>query len=393
MISLNYPPLIGGPASNVPHLSSELAKKGFQIFVVTQGFPGSRFKTQENGFVVYRIPLPHLNKHHNPFVSILRAMVIGFVAGLLSLKKKVDVIHAHDMNISGIAGLVAKIVSGKRCVIKYSGDLVWEYISLIDWDPHRTLDQLWQSTTREAVILRTLERILFRAYDSIVAPSLYQEETLEKIGIDPNKIVVIPNAINYDLFSKALPLERDGKVLPSSKIVMTAGRLVPWKGLDCLIHAAKIVKQCEENVSFVVVGNGPDYCRLKRKVKELEVKSMFYFLGRKDYREIPRYLVSADIFVLPSVYEPAPHVVLEALACGKVVVTTDTGGLSEIIRSGVNGFLVKKGDYKELASIIIHVLRNKKAAERLTISGKNTAEKYDWKNIVSEFVEFYKSIK
>lgn len=385
--------MIGGPASNVPYLSSELAKKGIQVFVVTQGFPRYKSRTRENGFQVYRVPVLHHTNYYNPLTAILRAVAMGFMAGILSLRNNVDVIHAHDMNISGIAGLIAKILSGKKCVMKYSGDLVWEYISLTDWDPLRTLEDLWKSTKREAVILRTIERILLKAYDFIIAPSLYQEEMLKRIGTDRRKIVVIPNAINYDLFSRAFPLQKDGKVLPRSKIVMTAGRLVPWKGLDSLVYAAKIVKQHREDVGFVVLGDGPEGVRLRKMVKELGVEKNFHFLGRKNHGEMPRYLASADVFVLPTLYEPAPHVVLEALACGGVVVATNTGGLREVIRNGKNGILIEKRNYSQLANAIIKILDDKTYAQRISTLARKTAKRYDWGNIADMFVSLYRSIK
>ena len=116
------------------------------------------------------------------------------------------------------------------------------------------------------------------------------------------------------------------------------------------------------------------------------------FVGKIVNEKIPKLLVASDIFVLPSLSEGFPVVLLEAMASGLPIITTRTRGLSEIIQENVNGFLVNPKNATEIADKIKYILTNDKLTKRISIKNKHESGRYDWAIIVKKLELLYKLI-
>jgi glycosyltransferase involved in cell wall biosynthesis len=149
--------------------------------------------------------------------------------------------------------------------------------------------------------------------------------------VPAEKIVVIYNAVEPVDGVEPLPVP-----LKTPIKAVTVGRLIPLKRVDGLLEALKELP----DLGLVVVGDGPERLRLERRARELGVSDRVYFAGQRSKKEALGLMAACDLFVLNSVHEGLPHVVLEAMALGLPVVATAAGGTPEVVRDGETGLLV-----------------------------------------------------
>jgi glycosyltransferase involved in cell wall biosynthesis len=160
--------------------------------------------------------------------------------------------------------------------------------------------------------------------------------------------------------------------------------LHPQKGHQYLITAAAEVVERYPNVRFVFVGDGILRAELERLVDNLKLKDKILFLGFR--HDVDELLHTFDIFVLPSLYEGLPNVVLEAMACGKPVIATAVDGSPEAITDGVSGILVPPKDSDALSKAILHLLENKKM--RVEMGKKSRKKVTDYFSLEKQMQQF-----
>ncbi len=137
---------------------------------------------------------------------------------------------------------------------------------------------------------------------------------------------------------------------PGKKIIFSAGRLSEQKGFSFLIEAALVLKQRRQDLVFVVAGEGRLKEGLVRRIRQAGLEDDFHLIGYQ--RSIDPLLKGCDLFVLSSLFEGMPNVVMEAMACGKAVVATDVNGVRELMRDGETGRIVPPEDPAALADAI-----------------------------------------
>jgi glycosyltransferase involved in cell wall biosynthesis len=387
MVSANYPPLIGGPAASVPYLSEELVKKGHETFVLTTGCPGYPRVNEENGVVVYRTS-PTVGEVGSLRVIGKKILKMSGLGRKIVEREKIDIIHSHDTNISGVVGAIINLRKNKKSLVKYSGDLAWEFLSLKGKALNTTV---WMKRSDVRVLLKLQNKIIGR-YDKIIATSENERRVLEKMGA-PKPIEVIPNGVVINKYEEKDIEKVKKKIKPNQeKIVMAASRLVVWKGLDFLIKAVKVISKKKSDVKLVILGLGPEKERLEKLSKELGLGEKVVFLGKVPHEKVQLYFRAGDVVAVPSLYEPFGIVILDAFAAGKPVIATKVGGVPEIIKNGENGILTKPGRATNLANEITTILENRKLRERLTRNAKKTVKKYEWKNLVKKIIKTYESL-
>ena len=141
------------------------------------------------------------------------------------------------------------------------------------------------------------------------------------------------------------------------KFIIAAGKLAPWKGFDYLIKACKLINDKHINFKLSILGDGPDKSKLIELSEQLGIKNKINFLG---YVKNPlKYLKNSDIFVLSSLVEGMPNVLIEAMMCGCSIVSTDCDtGPKEILEYGNFGYLVKTKNHTDLANGIMNAFEN-----------------------------------
>lgn len=220
-----------------------------------------------------------------------------------------------------------------------------------------------------------IEGFVNRFTDKIIAVSEdIRQRRITYENVPPEKIVVIPNAVDIRKFHKTNGSEQIRAQLglsTSSIVVGTVARLVPPKRLDYFLEAARIVCEVMPRVHFLIVGDGPLRSELEDRARQLGLLSnSVQFLGSR--QDVAELLAALDIFVLSSEREGLPVSMLEAMAASKPIIVTSVGGIPEVIQNGYNGILVSPHNPSALANAIMDLIENNATREAIAQQGYQT---------------------
>ncbi len=234
--------------------------------------------------------------------------------------------------------------------------------------------------------------------DGVICVSEGVRETFVRVGVPPQKLHVVRNGMKArtSSASSAAVKERLG-LDPSTRIVLTIGRLIDVKGYPYLLEAVPAVVKHEPNVCFLWVGEGPLESELRERVHALGLDDWVCFTGPRS--DVPDLLVTADLLVMPSLVEGLPLGALEAMAAGLPIVGTRVCGTSEVIRDGVTGRLVPPGDLVEtsdaadLAAAILEPLENPQVAKEWGTNARSVfAQEFTAERMARETADVYDAL-
>ena len=365
ILSDSYPPSIGGKQKEVELIAKELARLGHRVHVITKLVEGTKRREEEGNLVIhrfsYREGLPIVTK-------ILYILGIVKIVKEILREERIDVMHANDLLgiciPSVLIGLLFKIPvivqgHGTDILLLRHGRPRWKYL---------------------------LYKLVIARAHRIVVNARYAISCLAEVGMPEDKITVIPCPIPVELIRK---VQAEAEKPDDVMRIVTVANLIWQKGLSYLIAAAKKVCEHMRNVEFIVVGEGPLRDELLRQIKELKLEDKVVLAGSLPYEEALKLTASADIFVLPSVYDQLPIVILEAMALGKPVVATNVCGIPEVIEDAKTGLLVKPSDVDSLAEAILKLIENPELRERLSQEASRAATCYDIKSVVRLHIRNY----
>jgi len=175
--------------------------------------------------------------------------------------------------------------------------------------------------------------------------------------------------------------------LPEKKrIILTIGSLVKVKGHIDLIHAINELKERSKDILCIILGEGNLRNELQKEIKKCGLEEVIKLVGRKPRDELPLWINACDIFVLPSLNEGNPTVMFEALACGIPFVSTNVGGVSEIITSKEYGLICESNDCMDLCNKMLEALNIKWNRDAI----QSHALQYEWDSQRQNLLEIYK---
>jgi glycosyltransferase involved in cell wall biosynthesis len=228
-----------------------------------------------------------------------------------------------------------------------------------------------------------------RQASSVVVVSTPLRERILSEGIPPEKVVVVPNGVDPSLFRGAAPGDGGGTVPPreeGTRRILFVGQLVEVKGIPTLLRAlALLAGSGATDVRLHLVGEGPLRDSLEGLSEELAVSPFVRFEGQRPHGEVPGWMASSDLLVLPSAREGCPNVVLEALASGLPVVASRVGGIPDVVGTG-QGILVPPGDPEALASALREALGRR--WERDEVRGAVTG--LTWDEAAGRYLDAYR---
>ncbi len=380
MLSWEYPPkVVGGIARHVHDLAIALVKKEIEVDVITCGAQGTLEFEVDEGVKVHRVTMN--NPAAPDFLTWVLQLNLNLIeqANKLSVNgNKFDLIHAHDW-------LVA--YAGKN--LKHSGHI--PLVSTIHATEYGRNNGLHNDLQR---YISNVEWWL--GYESwrVIACSKYMEEELKRIFQMPeDKLRIIPNGVYSAEFQNTNinpSIIRNRYSAPNEKIIFHVGRIVREKGLGVLLEALPRVLAVEPMVKLVIAGKGPYLDELRHRAYQLGIYNRIYFTGYIDDNTRNALFQCADVAVFPSLYEPFGIVALEGMAAGTPVIVSDTGGMSEIVKHGVNGLKAYSNNVISLADNIIWALQHPDHTMQMKHKAmEDIKNHYDWDRIALKTKEVY----
>jgi glycosyltransferase involved in cell wall biosynthesis len=204
---------------------------------------------------------------------------------------------------------------------------------------------------------KLLNRFLLSHVDRIfaVGEAVKDDILQSNPAVNPEKVINTGNSIDYDYFSSSVynkqTVRRKFGIPENSSVFGTAGRFVPTKGLRYLIRAFAQIKKQLRNVELLIAGTGELKDRLEKRAVKLSCRDSVHFLGHVD--NMPEFYSAVDVFVLPSVAEGLPKVIIEAMAAGILCIATNAGGIPEILGNGPCGLIIPLKNQYALADAML----------------------------------------
>jgi len=228
--------------------------------------------------------------------------------------------------------------------------------------------------------------------DRLIAVSDAIARDLEHRGVNPEKIVTIPNGVDVCRFQAAgdarSATRQALRISSSAPVVGTVGSLVPLRNHALLLSAAAQAVAAVRDLKFLLVGDGPERARLESLARQLGISDQVIFAGHRP--DVPQLLSAMDIFVLSCDTEGFGIAALEAMAAGLPLVATRVGALVEVVGDGQAGLLVPPGNSSALARALLDLLRNPSLARHLGEQGKARAEaKYSAARMAERLTQLY----
>lgn len=374
MLTWEYPPrIVGGIARVVNDLSKRLIKDGHEVTVVTYREGNAPYFEDDKGVKVYRIDNYIINP--NNFIDWIMQMNFNMVAKaseIIANEGKFDVIHAHDW-----------LVAYAAKTLKNSYDI--PIVSTIHATESGRNSGIHNETQR---YINDTEWMLTYESTEVIVNSNYMKRELQSLfGLPFEKINVVPNGININMFSG---VERDYDfrrqyALDNEKIILFMGRLVYEKGVQHLISAMPKILSGYHDAKLVIAGKGGMTDELKAQVNSMGISNKVYFTGYMDSKQVCKMYKCADVSVFPSTYEPFGIVALEAMLSGTPVVVSDIGGLNEIVTHGENGMKSYAGNPNSIADSILELLYNPQLSQEVVKKAKNMVKnEYNWAKIAQD---------
>ncbi len=231
--------------------------------------------------------------------------------------------------------------------------------------------------------------------DQVFSVSAALRQEIIALGADSKKIKTVGNGIDIELFYPVdgHPIRQQLRVSKQARVIITIGGLIERKGFHRVMEVLPALKQHYPDLHYLIIGKGGssegDWTRrLEQRVIDLKLEDTVHFLGHKNHHELKDYLSAADLFVLATRREGWANVLLEAMACGLPVVTTDVGGNKEVVNHSDLGIVVPFNDAQKLQQAISDGLD--KTWDRSIII--NYARANSWNNRVETLVDIFENL-
>jgi len=386
-ISPEYLPLSGGTGAYVYYLSKELMKRGNSACIVT-GYNESRdVKINE--------------QHHIFFLKSLKVPVVkSFLFAAAASRKlnklrgsfPVDITH---VNLPLVPSFAVPRGFGKTLISTVHSTWKGE-AEAIKGEPYSRLNSNEKFMVSFNWFLRIFEEKMLERSNMIIAVSDFtRRELLQYYKVKEDKIHVIHNGVDVNKFQPTSDKRKAKEALgfsPDHIAILSVGRLYARKGLFTLIESMPLITRKYKNAKLIIAGKGlsNEMKKLVSYATKLGVKENIVFTGYFPDKKLPKLYQAADIFAFSTFYENLPFAVLEGMSSGLPVVTTNVGGISEMIESGRNGFLVQPFNARELADRVLYYLEHPIAASEMAFLGRKTIlERFDWRLIVKKVIAVY----
>ena len=366
MLNCEFPPIGGGAANMNWYFLKEVAKHhDVELDLITSGVNHTSISHDFGSNInIRKVNVWKKNLHHWTFREMLVYLIKAyFLAFKLVLKNKYDLIHA----VFGFpSGLIAYLLRKKvPYVVSMRGSDVPMFNSRFSFGYK---------------LIRPLIKKIWASASALTANS----KGLKELALltDPQiNIRIIPNGVDNDEFSPFVAEPGNGTRL------LTVARLIDRKGIDYLIKSLSDLKDIIPGISLTIVGSGDKQNELEALVKKRELSESVKFLGEVPHNELAAIYSSHDVFVLPSFNEGMSNAMLEAMASGLPIVTTATGGTSELLNG--NAVIIEKGSSDSIRDALRTIISDKDKLSEMKRLSLERSKDFSWSKTAQEYFNFY----
>ncbi len=367
MVNYEFPPVGGGGGNANYYLAREMVRLGHDVTVVTSWFRDLAREEMVEGIRIVRVKLHRKRKDFTAFHEMLQYVLFALpVVRSLGRREHFDLVVTFFAVPSGPVGVAAARAARAPLVVRLGGG---------DLPGHQERFGLMHRLLKPVV-----RRILACARGRVAnSEGLGERARLVYPGLD---FSVIPNGVDLEEFTP------EGRSRSHPPTILFVSRLITRKGLQFLLPA--LARLRDEGLAFrlQVVGDGPQREEWTQLARELGMEAMVEFTGAVAHHDLPALYRDADIFVLPSLSEGMPNVVLEAIAAGLPVVGTAVPGMAELVGEGENGFIVPPGAPDVFVEPLRQLLDDAALRERMGEASRAHAEQFGWRQLAESYLAF-----
>jgi N-acetyl-alpha-D-glucosaminyl L-malate synthase BshA len=373
-IGITCYPTYGGSGVVATELGKSLAERGHQVHFITYALPmrltglGSTGQEYLDNIYYHEVEMSTYPLFEFPLYSMALASKMVEVARY----EKLDIIHAHYAIPHATSAVLAKQIL-KDHDVRIVTTLHGTDITLVGLEP--SFEPLMKFSIEESNGVTAVSEFL-------------KNETINNYDVKKD-IEVIPNFVDIDIFKPIDARNFRRLMAPNGeKVLIHISNFRAVKRVRDAVLAFKLILDAGVKAKFLLVGDGPDRSECQNLARELGIWQHTRFLGKQT--ELAALLSMSDVFLIPSGNESFGLSALEAMACGVPVVSSDVGGLPELVVDGKNGFLVPMGDIERIADRTLRLLTNSTLHEEMSREALRTArEEFTREKIVPYYERAY----
>jgi glycosyltransferase involved in cell wall biosynthesis len=307
----------------------------------------------------------------------------------------------HRLDIMSIYKIFRYIISEKISVVHshgYKPSLYALLPCLILRIPFVITCHLWYTKKNDFFqkLYVKLESYIMRLASKVVGVSEDICETLVKNGIKIDKVEVIHNGIDLSTYSKSDPesinqLFKNLDISNKDFVIGAAGRLDEQKNYELLIDAVYHLKQKGHDIKCIILGEGPLRDELEEKIEKLSLVNNIFLPGYRS--DVINFLKAIDVFVISSLDEGLPMILLEAMANGKAIISTPVGAIKKVLTHNVDALLFEVGNFHDLSNYLLMLKNDTLKKKNLGVSAKEKFEKeYTSDRMTYKYLKIYSSL-
>ena len=375
MVNYEFPPIGGGGGTTTRFIAKYLSKLGVEVHVMTSNPGKEDIVDHHEGYRMHYVgPIKNkLSGTHIPELARF-ALTIIYYSKIVLNRIKPDLLHCFFTLPSGSCGLYCKKVFNVPYITSVLGADVPGF-NIGDW----RLDAYHALT-------KPLSRAIWNNSSHVVANSLSLQETCKQFS-PKHSIEIISNGVDTELF-----YPNKNKNATSSEVqLLFISRLMPQKGIDTLINACNVLNQRGiTNYKLTIVGEGHLKGLMFSLIEKYRIREKINYLGWKDLDELPDIYRKADIFILPSVMEGMPSVVLQAMASGLPIIASRVKGFEEVLEENVNGLFAEYNNPGQFANAIEKLIESESLRKSMSQKSIEKSKQFSWESIAKQYLELYK---
>ena len=371
MLDNEFPPLGGGMGVvNQAILQNFSRRSGLEIDLITSALEGKFIQEQFSEHIrIYKVPVCNKNIHHSSNRELTLYGTQALWWGLrLHRARRYDFCFAWSVVPAGaVAWLLQKLYHLPYLVVVSGPDIPG-------------FEQRYHNLYK---FIAPLIRTVWRHASPLIVQS-QEEAALVHTVVKDQPLEIIPNGVDISRFKPGFPIPDDGTLK-----ILCAARLIERKGQHYLIQVLKRLLDDGVEVELNLAGTGDSLGMYQKLTDDLGVTNRVHFLGVVPREEMPGVYAASHVFSLPSFNEGMSMAALEAMGSGLPLVLTRTGGTSELVEEGVNGFTHDWGDVDALAGHLRRLAQDRPLTRQMGEASRHRSEQFSWEAISERYLELF----